>query len=116
MRRELWIGALVAALLGSGRGFGAEPSCCEPPQDCFLKRIGPVGGWFPDAGGLLNWWPECCFPRCGGPDDYCRKPIPCVCWPPYPPYFIWRPAGSCCPNPPEAGHGLDAQHAGLNGP
>lgn len=30
-------------------------------------------------------------PGCGGPDDYCRKPPPRVCWPPDPPYYVWGP-------------------------
>ena len=64
--------------------FGYE----QPPQS-LLGRLGPVGGWDPYGGGLLRWWNPCCFPRCGAPDDYCRKPLPKVCWPPYPPYYIW---------------------------
>jgi hypothetical protein len=95
MRRHAWIGALVLALIG-GRGLAGEHSCCEPPEDCFLKRVKPVGGWCP-YGGLLHWWNPHCFPCCGAPDDYCRKPLPCVCWPPYPPYYIWGPPEICYP-------------------
>ena len=54
-------------------------------------RLRPVGGWHPDNGGLLHWWPHHCFLCAGAPDTYCRKPIPHVCWPPYPPYYIWAP-------------------------
>ncbi|HMC90618.1 MAG TPA: hypothetical protein VKI17_13770 [Gemmataceae bacterium] len=85
MRRHVSIGAVVVALLLGGRGPAGEP--CEPSRDCFLKQIGPVGGWNPYGGGLLHWWDPCCFPRCGAPDDYCRKPLPRVCWPPYPSCF-----------------------------
>jgi hypothetical protein len=91
MRRSVWIGVLLVALAAAGRGAGMEPSCCEPPQDCFLKNLGPVGGWHPYGGGLLHWWPRHSFPCGGAPDDYFRKPLPRVCWPPYPPYYTWGP-------------------------
>jgi hypothetical protein len=91
MRRQVWIGALVVALIASSRGLGAEPRCCEPSWDGFLKRVAPVGGCDPYGGGLLHWWDPCCFPRGGAPDDYCRKPLPRVCWPPYPPFYSWGP-------------------------
>jgi hypothetical protein len=97
MRRRVWIAALVVALLGGGRKLTAEPSCCPPPEDGFLSRLAPVGGWCPYGTGLLHWWPRCCFPRCGAPDDYYRKPLPKVCWPPYPPYYIFGAQESCCP-------------------
>jgi hypothetical protein len=67
-------------------------------QESILQRFHPVGGWHPDGGGLLHWWPRHCFPCCGGPDDYCRKPLPRVCWPPYPPYYTWGPPAVCCPS------------------
>ena len=63
----------------------------EPPQQHFLQRLHPVGGWNPYGGGLLHWWNPHCFPCQTAPDDYCRKPLPRVCWPPYPPYYIWGP-------------------------
>jgi hypothetical protein len=97
MRRHLWIGALFVALIAAGRGSGAEPPCCEPTQDCFFKRLAPVGGWHPYGGGLLHWWNPFCFPCGGAPDDYCRKPLPRVCWPAYPPYSIWGPPEICFP-------------------
>jgi hypothetical protein len=62
-----------------------------------LERIHPAGGWHPDPGGLIHWWPRGCFPCCGAPDDYCRKGYPRVCWPPYPPYYIWGPPEICHP-------------------
>jgi hypothetical protein len=94
MRRQVWIGALVAALFAVDQGMAAE-SCCEPSGDCFLARLAPVGSCHPYGGGLLHWWPRHCFPCCGAPDDYCRKPLPRVCWPPYPPYYIWGPPVNC---------------------
>jgi hypothetical protein len=97
MRRQVWIGTLVVVLIAGGWGLCAEPPCCQLPQDGYLQRLGPVGGWHPYGGGLLRWWPPHCFPRCGAPDDYCRKPLPGVCWPPYPPYFIWGPPQICYP-------------------
>jgi len=95
MRRHVWIGIIVVTLIAGGRGLRAEPPCCETPQDCFLKRLGPAGGWNRYGGGLLHWWPHHCFPCCGAPDDYCRKPLPRVCWPPYPPYYTWGPPEKC---------------------
>jgi hypothetical protein len=97
MRRHVWIGAFLITLIAYGRGLGGEPGCCKPPQDSFLERLHPVGGWHPYGGGLLHWWNPHCFPCGGAPDDYCRKPLPRVCWPPYPPYYIWGSPESCCP-------------------
>jgi hypothetical protein len=89
MRRQPW--AVLLALLAAGGACGGEPPCCDPRPAGGVGQLGPAGGWFPYGGGLLHWWPQDCFPRCGGPDDYCRKPLPRVCWPPYPPYYIWGP-------------------------
>lgn len=89
-RKICWL-VLIVALAGANQGMTGQPSCCPPPEDSFLKRIHPVGGWHPYGGGLLHWWPHHCFPCGGAPDDYCRKPLPPVCWPPYPPYYIWGP-------------------------
>jgi hypothetical protein len=97
MRVHVWIGIVVAALLASAGGLRAGPPCCPPAQDCFLQHLGPAGGWHPYGGGLLHWWPRHCFPCGGAPDDYCRKPLPCVCWPPYPPYYVWGPPEICHP-------------------
>jgi hypothetical protein len=97
MRCQLWIGILVVVLAAGGRGLLADPPSGEPPQDGFFKRLGPAGGWHPYAGGLLHWWRRDCFPRGGRPDDYCRKPLPRVCWPPYPPYYSWGPQQNCSP-------------------
>jgi hypothetical protein len=104
MRRQIWIAAWLVALIGAGTELHAQSSCCSPPAGGFLKRLAPVGGWCPYGGPLFHWWPRCCFPCEAAPDDYCRKPLPRVCWPPYPPYYIWGPpenchpqAGGCCP-------------------
>src|SRR5262249_61567862 len=101
MRRPAWMAALLLTLIACGQGIAGEPPGCEPERSCFLQRVSPAGGWCPDGGGLLHWWCPHCFPRCGGPDDYCRKPMPRVCWPCYPPWFIWGPPEICCP----PGHG-----------
>jgi hypothetical protein len=101
MRRQVWIGTLVVALIAGGGGLRAGPPCCEPAQDCFLQRLAPAGGWHPYGGGLLRWWPRHCFPCGGAPDDYCRKSLPSVCWPPYPFYYIWwAPPEIGCPGHP----------------
>ncbi len=91
MRSHVRMWALALGLMASHQALGEDRGPCEPCQQNFLQRLHPVGGWNPDGGGLLHWWNPCCFPRCGGPDDYCRKPPPNVCWPPYPPYYIWGP-------------------------
>lgn len=92
MRRSVTIGALVLGLSASGPARGGDHGSMESPQDWLQKRhpVGdwhPVGGWHPYGGGLFHWWNPQCFPRCGNPDDYCRKPLPRTCWPPYPPYY-----------------------------
>jgi len=94
MRHSVWIVLLTVAMFGQDQVYSADNSCC-PPQGGFLKRLSPVGGWCPYGGGLLHWWPRHCFPCAGAPDDYCRKPLPRVCWPPYPPYYIWGPPDRC---------------------
>jgi hypothetical protein len=88
MRALVWT-AVVAALLASGWELRAENPRDGLAQDSLLKRLAPAGGWHPYGGGLLHWWPAHCFPCNGGPDDYCRKPLPSVCWPPYPSYYTW---------------------------
>jgi hypothetical protein len=99
MKCYAWIAALAFALIAGSWAYSGSPPCCQPEQKSFLQRIAPVGGWFPNGGGLLHWQPHHCFPCCGGPDDYCRKPLPKICWPPYPPYYIWGPP-QCCPAGP----------------
>jgi len=86
MRRCAWIAAIILTLPASRLGFAGQPPSCEPDAPCFLQRVAPVGGYFPYSGGLLHWWNPHCFPCYCGPDDYCRKPLPCVCWPAYPPF------------------------------
>jgi hypothetical protein len=85
MRRPVWIVAFLVALVAGGRGKGSEPCGPDRPLESFLARVCPAGGWFPYGGGLLHWWDPHCFPCVGGPDDYCRKSLPCVCPPPCPP-------------------------------
>lgn len=94
MKLQVWLGAVLVVSVAGSWGSGGEPPCCPPQvdvQQSFLQRLRPAGGWHPDGGGLLHWWPKHCFPCCGGPDDYCKKPLPSVCWPPYPPYYHWGP-------------------------
>jgi hypothetical protein len=92
MRCADWLVACLLALGAAGPGLCGEPPGGEWAPGSLLQRWHPAGGWEPYGGGLLHWWDPHCFPRCGGPDDYCRKKLPCVCWPPYPPYYIDGPA------------------------
>jgi hypothetical protein len=97
MRRQVPMWAFLLTLIAVGQALGGEQKGCESCQDCFLLKMQPVGGWRPYGGGLLTWWNHQCSPRCGGPDDYCRKPLPRVCCPPYPSYYIWGPPEICYP-------------------
>jgi hypothetical protein len=106
MRAYAWMMAIVVALSVGDPGWAGESCCAETSDGCFLKRLCPTGGWNPYGGGLLRWWNCNCFPCCGAPDDYVRKPLPKVCWPAYPPYYIavppdtCYPQGNCCHNSP----------------
>jgi hypothetical protein len=83
--------AVVLALVPWNSVTGGEGVLPEPSGQHLFQRMRPVGGWHPDSGGLLHWWNPRCSPPCGGPDDYCRKPMPRICWPPYRPFYIWVP-------------------------
>ncbi|QDV39403.1 hypothetical protein ElP_73700 (plasmid) [Tautonia plasticadhaerens] len=96
-RRLGW--ALLLVLGSCGDAIGGEGGRDGPRRPHLLQRLRPAGGWHPDDGGLLHWWDPHCFPRGGAPDDYRRKPPPQVCWPPYPPYYIWVPPGQGTPHP-----------------
>ena len=109
MRGQVRMWAWLLTLIAVGRALGEEPQGCEPPQQCFLKRLSPAGGWCPYGGCLLDWCHRHCCPRCGGPDDYCRKPLPRVCCPSYPPYYIWGPPEICCPHD-NSGRACQQQH------
>jgi hypothetical protein len=88
MRSHGTMFALVLSLFTSSRALGGDAERSDPRPQHLFQRVHPVGGWHPYSGGLLHWWNPHCFPRSLGPDDYCRKPPPRVCWPPYPPYYI----------------------------
>jgi hypothetical protein len=100
MKSQATMWAFALTLFTFGRALGGEPEYNEPAQQRFLQRMHPVGGWHPYGGGLLHWWNPHCFPRQGAPDDYCRKPLPRVCWPPYPPYYVWGPPEINLNHPP----------------
>ena len=87
MRSQVALPLLVLTLILCGQGLGGEGGGpLAPPH-----RFQPAGGWHPYGDGLLHWWGPHCFPCQSAPDDYCRKPLPRVCWPPYPPYYVWGP-------------------------
>jgi len=87
-----WTGALFFLLGTLGSANAGEPGAPHAGHAQPFRRFAPVGGWHPDDGGLLHWWNPHCFPRCGSPDDYCRKPPPRVCWPPYSPSYVYTPS------------------------
>jgi hypothetical protein len=95
-RRAIGFGAsavvLVLALFSCSRASAGEGEGLDPGRPHFLQSVHPAGGWHPDSGGLFHWWNPHCFPRCGAPDDYCRKPPPALCWPHYPSFYVWVPA------------------------
>ncbi len=97
MRLAAWTGVVLLTLLAAGPAPGGEPGGHEPAQAPWPERVHPAGGWHPYGGGLLHWWPEHCSPRCGAQDDYCRKPLPAVCLPAYPPFYVWGPPEVYCP-------------------
>jgi len=92
MKAQRWIAGFLFVLLTAGLGISGEPA----PKG-FLDCLAPAGGWHPYGGGLLHWWPKHCFPHCGGPDDYCRKSLPCVCWSAYPASVTSGAAEKCDP-------------------
>jgi hypothetical protein len=91
MRYQLPIWTIVLSLISCGPSKGGEGDGPEASQPHPFARMHPVGGWNPYGGGLFHWWNPDCFPCQPGPDDYCRKPLPRVCWGPYPRYYIWAP-------------------------
>jgi hypothetical protein len=94
MNRIIQLVVLLVALLPGPRLLAGEPSCCDS-RDCFsFGQLAPAGGWNP-GGGILHWWRKCCFPNCGTCDDYCRKPLPCFCWPDYSRYYTFGPSEIC---------------------
>ena len=81
MRLRSLLAALAAACLiamPAKAGDHAQPQDNRP----FLHRLAPVGGLNPDGRGLSHWWDPHCFPSPCGPNDYCPKPFPRVCWRP----------------------------------
>jgi hypothetical protein len=97
MKSPQWIGVALLVLTLTGQGLGRQQDGAVTPRPGFWQWLAPTGGWHPYGGGLLHWWNPFCFPRLGGPDDYCRKPLPNVCFPAYPPYYIWGPPANCPP-------------------
>ena len=92
MRNQVAMLTIFFTLFSCGQGVGGEggESAPAPPRHIF-QRARPVGGWNPYGGGVFHWWNPHCFPCQSAPDDYCRKPLPNVCWPAYPPYYTAGP-------------------------
>jgi hypothetical protein len=89
MRSQLPMWTILLTLISCGRGLGGEfGEGDEPPRRHFLQRIHPAGGWDPYGGGIFHWWNPHCFPCQTVPDDYCRKPLPRVCWQPSAPSYV----------------------------
>src|SRR5262249_4677489 len=96
MKNQVTICTLVLTLITGARGIAGEHGPGDLPEPPFPARLHPAGGWHPYGGGLLHWWDRHCFPRSCAPDDYARKPLPRLCWPHYPPFYVW--------GTPEVGH------------
>jgi hypothetical protein len=94
MKRIIRFAVLLLVTLAVSRLEAGQPACGNSPHGCSLGQFAPAGGWHPD-GGLLHWWSKCCFPDCGTCDDYCRKPLPCVCRPCYSHYYKFGPPEIC---------------------
>jgi hypothetical protein len=97
--------AIVVSLVVTGQALAGDDGCCQTDRRHLLERFRPVGGWQPYGGGIFHWWTPHCFPRSHGPDDYCRKPIPNVCRPSYPPNYEDRAGKSLQAGSPHADRG-----------
>lgn len=91
MRRLITALPIVLALVSCGRVIGGEGKPPEPTVRGSAYHFQPAGGWHPYGGGLWHWWDPRCLPCQAAADDYCRKPLPKLCWPSYPPYYGWGP-------------------------
>ena len=91
MRNLLATSLIVLALILCGQVIGGEGKTPDQPDQRFPHRMHPAGGWHPYGGGLFHWWNPHCFPCQAAADDYCRKPLPRLCWPSYPHYYGWGP-------------------------
>jgi len=101
MKSLQWLAAvLVMLLITVAETMAGEPAPYAAHSEGFLQRVGPAGGWCPYGGGLLHWWKPYCFPHVGASDDYCRKSLPKVCWPTYPPFYTWGPPDIGLPHHP----------------
>lgn len=99
MKRTLLV-ALALIALAAVSCQAAASGCNGCAHSNGIDSCAPAGGWFPYGGGILSWWPRGrCFPCCGAPDDYCQKPLPCVCWPPYSADFKYADSGCVPPQP-----------------
>jgi hypothetical protein len=102
MRIQVPSCAIVLLLISCAPALGGEGGDPQGFQQHFLQRVHPLGGWNPYGGGLLHWWNPHCFPCQVAPDDYCRKPLPRVCSPAYPRFYVWGPPEIVYP----VGHGF----------
>jgi hypothetical protein len=75
--------ATIALTIGAATVAALPGSAQEPQPQTACPRV-----------AAKSWtWVQDCFPRCGCPDDYCPRPLPRQCWPPYPCYYQCVPAG-----------------------
>jgi hypothetical protein len=92
MIKPLATSLVVLALMSCRQVIGGEGKNPEAPLQQVPHSFNPAGGWHPYGGGLFHWWNPHCFPCESAPDDYCRKPLPRLCWPSYPHSYIWGPS------------------------
>jgi hypothetical protein len=93
-----WIAAVLLVPIAGSWARAEDRPVGEAEPSCLLKRVAPVGGWFPYGGGLLHWWDPHWFPCGGSPDLYCHKPLPPFIWHPCTNDYIWGPLRSCSPD------------------
>jgi hypothetical protein len=94
MTRGARICAVALLVMTSTAARAGDTGPGEVDRPHFLSRLGPRGGCNPDGRGIFHWWNRDCYPRPCGPDNYCRKPMPDLCW------RYLHPAAAGHPRPP----------------
>jgi len=130
MKWHVFLAVLALATLVAGAACAAGPAPQPAPAYGPPPHTGPAYGPAAHAPGgagpahangcspadcVEPWWTDCwpyhpcnseafsrsyCLHRYACPDDYCPKPYPELCWPPYPPFYTCGQPGHDCPRHP----------------